>query len=414
MVVVFEALEPLFLKVLDGLRHQPAGGNVEMLEFFLFGVEEEVLFGHDIYAVKCQYPVKSESCLRSTQPQSAGGLVNLLMHRRLRFLPALLLAGVCAPTTKVVAENNLYLGINGGLSVFSPGLYSNREIKYKFDNVDTINKTESVLYPVPVLGLNASLVIAEAWIFGYSGSIAKVGGLENRAANKSELKKCSATQLCETVDPHFGPSFTLTANLTRTEHDLSITRKLGSSNWFVFTALRYQYYSVKGERPEQGNNDTLTFKLLPSGTVFGPAASGATSASSTNYSAQSYGGAIGLGYTLNIAGNWYLNMQSGFLILKGNAEYTFSRTDGKYAFSENNSVLGLGASGAASFGYSVTGTHIILLSYKFQVFRMRALSGNRDTVDQFGTPLSSSDNLFSDGAVDVVNTVTLAYIYKVF
>lgn len=319
-----------------------------------------------------------------------------------------------ALSTALAAENNLYLGLNAGASLFSPGLYSDREIKYKFDHVDSINKTESVLYTLPQLGVNASFVLAETWVFGYSGSIAKASGLETRAALKNELKKCSATQLCETVDPHYGPSFTITANLTRTEHDLSLMRKLGASNWFVFAALRYQYYSVQGERPEQGNNDTLTFRLLPGGTVLGPQPSGATSSSLTNYSAQSYGGAIGLGYTFNLLENWYLNLQTGFLVLKGSADYTFKRADGKYSFVENNSILGLGASGAASLGYSLTGTHIILLSYKFQIFRMQALSGSRDTVDQFNTHLSSSDNLFSDGAVDVVNTVTLAYIYKVF
>lgn len=313
------------------------------------------------------------------------------------------------------AETNLYLGGNAGISFFSPGLYSNREIKYKFDSVDSTTCTDSILYTVPVLGLNASLVLDETWILGYSGNIARATGLQNLSSSKAELKKCSAAgQLCETVNPHYGPSFTLNVDFTRTDHDLSVTRKLGNSNWLLFAALRYQFYSVRGERPAQDNNDTFFFKLLPSGTVLGPAATGATSTSNTNYSAQSYGGAIGLGYTFNLFENWYVNMQGGFLLLRGNADYTFSRADGKYSFSETNRILGLGASGALSLGYSVSGTHILLLSYKFQMFRMTALSGSRNTVDQYGTPLSSTDNLFSDGAVDVVNTVTLAYIYKVF
>lgn len=45
---------------------------------------------------------------------------------------------------------------------------------------------------------------------------------------------------------------------------------------------------------------------------------------------------------------------------------------------------------------------------------MGALSGSRTTVDQYGTELTSSDGFFSDGAVDLINTLTLAYIYKVF
>ena len=112
--------------------------------------------------------------------------------------------------------------------------------------------------------------------------------------------------------------------------------------------------------------------------------------------------------------NWHLNVQSGFLLLRGSADYVYSRSDGKFSFSENNRLLGLGASGALSLGYSTTGNHILLLSYKFQAFRMSALSGSRVTVDQYGTSLTSSDNLFSDGTVDIVNTLTLAYIYKVF
>ncbi len=318
-------------------------------------------------------------------------------------------------SNQAYAETNLYLGGNAGISFFSPGLYSNREIKYKFDSVDSTTRTDSILYSVPVLGLNVSLVLDETWILGYSGNIAKATGLQNLSATKSELKKCSAAgQLCETVNAHYGPSFTLNVDFTRTDQDVSVTRKLGNSNWLLFAALRYQFYSVKGERPAQDNNDTFFFRLLPSGSVLGPVAAGATSASSTNYSAQSYGGAIGIGYTFNLFENWYVNMQGGFLMLRGNADYTFSRSDGKYSFSETNKILGLGASGALSLGYSVSGTHILLLSYKFQMFRMTALSGSRDTVDLYGTPLSSTDNLFSDGAVDVVNTVTLAYIYKVF
>lgn len=313
------------------------------------------------------------------------------------------------------AEKNLYLGVNGGASLFSSGLYSDREIKYKFESLDSTNKTPSLLYTLPVVGLSTSLVLSEAWIIGYSGSVMRATGLSNPTQSKLELKKCGTPTpvACETLDPHYSPTFTYSANLTRTDQDLSLTRRLGNTNWLVFGALRYQYYSVKGERPAQDNNDTSTTKIIPTSAVV-TGAIGQTSVANTNFSSESLGGAIGIGYTLNVFENWYLNMQAGLLVLRGVADYKYSRADGKYSFTENNSLLGLGTSGAVSLGYTVSGTHILLLSYKFQVFRMSALSGSRVTVDQYGTPLASSDNLFSDGAVDVVNTVTLSYIYKVF
>ena len=90
------------------------------------------------------------------------------------------------------AEKNLYLGVNGGVALFSPGLYSNREIKYKFDSLDSTIKTPSILYTVPVLGLNASLVLSETWIIGYSGSVARATGLDNPSQSKLELKKCGS------------------------------------------------------------------------------------------------------------------------------------------------------------------------------------------------------------------------------
>lgn len=315
-----------------------------------------------------------------------------------------------------IAENNLYLGANAGASLFSPGLYSNREILYRFDSLDSVAKTPAILYAVPVVGMNVSLVHNEKWIFGYSGNIARATWLENPTTQKIELKKCGTpTALtCRTLDPHFSPSFTFAANLTRTDHDLSVTRRLGSSNWLLFAALRYQYYAVNGERPAQGNNDTTTTQIGPPVNATTTTASGQSPGATTNYSAQSAGGALGIGYTLNFLQNWYLNLQAGFLILRGTADYVYYSADNRFSLHEKNQLLGLGSSGAFSLGYSVTGTHILLLSYKFQVFRMGALSGSRTTVDQYGTELTSSDGLFSDGAVDLINTLTLAYIYKVF
>lgn len=324
--------------------------------------------------------------------------------------------GFLAVLSPASAEKNLYLGVNAGVSLFSPGLYSNREINYHFDSLDSITKTPSILYTVPNAGINASFVYNENWIFGYSGNIARATWLENPTTQQVELKKCTTpTPLtCKTLDPHFSPTYTFDAKLTRTDHDLSVTRRLGASNWLVFAALRYQYYAVNGERPAQGNNDTTTTQIGAPVNATVTGATGQTPGATTNYSAQSAGGAVGLGYTMNIFQNWYINMQIGFLVLRGAADYTYYSADNKYSLRENNQLLGLGSSGALSIGYSVSGTHILLLSYKFQVFRMNALSGSRTTVDQYGTSLTSSENLFSDGAIDLINTVTLAYIYKVF
>lgn len=333
-----------------------------------------------------------------------------------KFKAIVLFCGYLAASFPVAAEKNLYVGINAGGSLFSPGLYSNREILYHFDSLDSVTKTPSILYTVPVVGISISLAYNENWIFGYSGNVARATWLENPTTQKIELKKCGTpTALtCKTLDPHFSPTYTFHANLTRTDHDFSVTRRLGASNWLLFAALRYQYYAVNGERPAQGNNDTTTTQIGPPVNNTTTTATGQTPGATTNYSAQSAGGAVGVGYTVNFFQNWYLNMQAGFLILRGTADYTYYLADNKYSLQEKNQLLGLGSSGAFSLGYSVTGDHILLLSYKFQVFRMSALSGSRTTVDQYGTELTSSDSLFSDGAVDLINTVTLAYIYKVF
>ena len=284
------------------------------------------------------------------------------------------------------SEVNGYLGADIHVSNWQMGFASGKTVSV-FGSQFSSNKATPNLF---MGGLSFSLLFNKTWAISYQGE----GG-----GTKTDIKlsRDSATAGFEELKG--------TPNIFRTDHNLAVSRQLGSTGLSLFIGGKLQAF---GYDYTNGQYTSITSGTTTPGTY----------ASKTNI--LNYGPAAGLAYMLPFVQKSFLSLQAGVVFFIGNYSQNVNLLIPARPAPNNNPILDQ-TEKFTGFGYTVLISYIKPLSQRL-LFQL-SLRGQYYTTKTRSIEVSANVPLnsvatTSDGAMNDVSDLLiggqLAVIYRMF